>query len=148
MVDHINDRILIGSKDLFDYDDIFLVFELKSFLDFIINKFDETGMRPEKICFEITETAAIANLSMASNFINTLRNIGCSFALDDFGSGLSSFGYLKNLPVDFIKIDGMFVRDIADDAIDQEMVRSITNIAKAMGKQTIAEFVDFAVALR
>jgi len=112
------------------------------FLDFIISMFDETGMQPEKICFEITETAAIANLSMASNFINTLRDIGCRFALDDFGSGLSSFGYLKNLPVDYLKIDGMFVRDIVTDPIDRAMVKSINEIGQVMGMETIAEFVE------
>jgi len=112
------------------------------FLDFVKSKITELNVDPNKICFEITETAAISNLIKATEFISELKEQGCSFALDDFGSGFSSFAYLKNLPVDFIKIDGMFVRDITHDSIDQEMVRSITNIAKAMGKQTIAEFVE------
>ncbi len=112
------------------------------FLEFVKSKISELNIEPGKICFEITETAAISNLIKATEFISQLKELGCSFALDDFGSGFSSFAYLKNLPVDFIKIDGMFVRDIDHDCIDQEMVRSITNIAKAMGKQTIAEFVE------
>ncbi len=114
----------------------------EGFLDFIIDKFKKTGLPHEKICFEVTETAAIANLAIASNFIATLRGIGCSFSLDDFGSGLSSFGYLKNLHVDYLKIDGMFVKDIVNDPIDRAMVKSINEIGQVMGMETIAEFVE------
>jgi diguanylate cyclase (GGDEF)-like protein/PAS domain S-box-containing protein len=116
-------------------------------LDFVISQFDKCRIPPNKICFEVTETAAIANLSNASRFINALKKLGCRFALDDFGSGLSSFAYLKNLPVDFLKIDGVFVKGIADDPIDFAMVKSINEIGHAMGKQTIAEFVENEVIL-
>jgi diguanylate cyclase (GGDEF)-like protein len=114
----------------------------ESFLEFVIAQFAENGVQPEKICFEITETAAIANLSGATCFIEALGRLGCRFALDDFGSGLSSFAYLKRLAVDFLKIDGIFVKDIVDDSVDRELVRSINQIGHVMGKKTIAEFVE------
>jgi EAL domain-containing protein (putative c-di-GMP-specific phosphodiesterase class I) len=112
------------------------------FLEFITRQIDKSNMPPEKICFEITETAAIANLTSATHLIKALRKLGCRFALDDFGSGLSSFAYLKNLPVDFLKIDGMFVKDMVEDPIDFAMVKAINDMGHVMGKQTIAEFVE------
>jgi diguanylate cyclase (GGDEF)-like protein/PAS domain S-box-containing protein len=113
-----------------------------AFLNFITGKLDEGKVLPSSICFEITETVAISRLSNAIRFIDKLKSKGCFFALDDFGSGVSSFGYLKNLPVDFLKIDGMFIRDMIYDPIDLEMVRSINEIGHVMGKKTIAEFVE------
>ena len=114
----------------------------EEFLEFLMLQFDETNIRPDKLCFEITETAAIANLSSAARFMTVLRERGCRFSLDDFGRGLSSFAYLKQLPVDFLKIDGLFVKDIVDDPSDLAMVKSINDIGHAMGKKTIAEFVE------
>lgn len=114
----------------------------EAFLNDIVNKLDEGKVPPSNICFEITETVAISRLSNAIRFMEVLKDKGCFFALDDFGSGVSSFGYLKNLPVDFLKIDGMFVRDMVNDPIDLEMVRSINKIGHVMGKKTIAEFVE------
>lgn len=114
----------------------------EEFLNYIVRKLDEGNVPTSSICFEITETVAISRLSNAIRFMEVLKGKGCSFALDDFGSGVSSFGYLKNLPVDFLKIDGMFVRDMLEDPIDMEMVRSINEIGHVMGKKTIAEFVE------
>ena len=112
------------------------------FLPFVIDQFQMSGIDATKICFEITETAAIASYSQANRFINALKELGCMFALDDFGTGLSSFGYLKHFPVDFLKIDGSFVKEILHDPIDREMVRSINEIGHLTGKKTIAEFAE------
>lgn len=112
------------------------------FLPYVIRQFQRSGLDPGKICFEITETAAIASYAQASRFIHALKELGCRFALDDFGTGLSSFGYLKNFPVDFLKIDGSFVKEILHDPIDREMVRSINEIGHLTGKRTIAEFAE------
>jgi diguanylate cyclase (GGDEF)-like protein/PAS domain S-box-containing protein len=112
------------------------------FLPFVIDQFHRSGIDASKICFEITETAAIASFSQANRFIQALKELGCKFALDDFGTGLSSFGYLKHFPVDFLKIDGSFVKEILHDPIDREMVRSINEIGHLTGKQTIAEFAE------
>ncbi|MGW8247446.1 MAG: EAL domain-containing protein [Acidiferrobacterales bacterium] len=111
-------------------------------LDYIRAELAMSQIAANNVCFEITETAAISNLSAASTLIDELRKIGFRFALDDFGSGLSSFGYLKNLKVDYLKIDGTFIRDIASDTADHAMVRSINQVAHVMGIQTVAEYIE------
>lgn len=116
----------------------------EKFLPFVIDQFQMSGLDATCICFEITETHAIASYSQANRFINALKELGCKFALDDFGTGLSSFGYLKHFPVDFLKIDGSFVKEILHDPIDREMVRSINEIGHLTGKKTIAEFAENA----
>jgi EAL domain-containing protein (putative c-di-GMP-specific phosphodiesterase class I) len=112
------------------------------FLDFVVDQFNETGIAAERVLFEITETSAIANLQTAMRFISVLKEKGCRFVLDDFGQGLSSFGYLKNLPLDYLKIDGEFVRAMVNDPIQAALVASIHEIGKVMGLRTVAESVE------
>ena len=112
------------------------------FAAFLTDAIKRSPLPPGTINFEITETAVIRSVSEADKLIRSLKEMGCSFALDDFGSGLSSFGYLKKLPVDFLKIDGMFIRDLLKDETDRIFVKSIIDIAHTLGMKTIAEFIE------
>ena len=111
-------------------------------LEFIMEEIAHNEISPELLCFEITESAAVANRKRAQTFIDTLRRKGCRFSLDDFGAGLSSFAYLQNFNVDYLKIDGGFVRDISTNRISESMVTAITQVAKVMKLQTVAEYVE------
>ncbi|MDD2834061.1 MAG: EAL domain-containing protein [Methylotenera sp.] len=113
-----------------------------SFLDYVIAQIKLHKIDAHRVCFEITETSVIANLSNAREFMRVLREFGCSFSLDDFGSGLSSFAYLKDFDVDYLKIDGMFIKNIATNLIDRAMVESINKVGHVMGLKTIAEFAE------
>ncbi|MDJ0793336.1 MAG: EAL domain-containing protein [Woeseiaceae bacterium] len=112
------------------------------FLDFVIDELEKQKLPHGAICFEITETAAISNLARVVHFMQALKKLGCKFSLDDFGSGLSSFTYLKNLPVDYLKIDGQFISNVAEDNVDESMVKAIHEVGSAMGIETIAERVE------
>jgi EAL domain-containing protein (putative c-di-GMP-specific phosphodiesterase class I) len=113
-----------------------------NFLEFVTEQIAATGVAPHKVCFEITETSAISELTHALRFIDTLKALGCQFALDDFGTGLSSFSYLKALSVDYLKIDGAFVRGLAENKIDHAIVEAVHDIGHIMGLKTIAEWVE------
>jgi diguanylate cyclase (GGDEF)-like protein len=113
-----------------------------NFKFFLLNAFDKYNIPHQKICFEITETMAIIRMKDAIEFMDEFKKLGCTFALDDFGTGFSSYSYLKNLPVDYLKIDGNFIRDILNDKIDLAMVTSIRDVAEAMKIKTVAEFVE------
>jgi EAL domain-containing protein (putative c-di-GMP-specific phosphodiesterase class I) len=113
-----------------------------SLLKHVKQALDAHGLPPSLLCFEITETVAIANFSHANRFVNELKEMGCRFALDDFGSGFASFSYLKTLPVDYLKIDGSFVRHLTENPVDQTMVEVINQLGHVMGLETIAEFVE------
>jgi diguanylate cyclase (GGDEF)-like protein len=112
------------------------------FVEYVRRQFDIYRVPPGMICFEITETSAIADIPSAKRFIRALKKLGCRFSLDDFGTGMASFAYLKHLPVDFIKIDGSFVTEILNSKIDRAMVEMMVHVAKVMGKKTVAEFVE------
>ena len=120
----------------------------ESFLGFLKQQLEQYPINPEILCFEITETLAIANLQKAVELILELKKIGCHFALDDFGSGMSSFNYLKHLPVDYLKIDGNFVREAPTDAVLYAMLQSINHIGHIMGLKTIAEYVETPAVLK
>ncbi len=123
----------------------------ESFADFVARRLDRARVRPQQLCFEITETSAVHDLARAQRFIARMRQLGCRFALDDFGTGFSSFGYLRALAVDFIKIDGSFVREMERSELAAAIIRGITEIARVLGVSTVAEHtasIDLCTLLR
>lgn len=114
----------------------------EGFSDFVVGSVRDSGLSPDSICFEITEAAAVKSLDLALKFINEVRKIGCSVALDDFGTGYCSFAYLQDIPIDFLKIDGMFVKNIAHDPLSEAIVHAVVGIANVKGAATIAEYVE------
>jgi EAL domain-containing protein (putative c-di-GMP-specific phosphodiesterase class I) len=117
------------------------------FLEFVVECLDSTGVAPAQVCFEITESAVIANLEHARRFVGVLHGMGCQFALDDFGSGLGSFSSLRNLPLDYLKIDGSFTRNLGRDTVNQAMVTAMIKLARTLNFKVIAEQVEDAAAL-
>jgi EAL domain-containing protein (putative c-di-GMP-specific phosphodiesterase class I) len=118
-----------------------------AFLEFVVDCLDSTGVTPAQVCFEITEGAVVANLEHARRFVGVLHGMGCQFALDDFGSGVGSFSNLKNLPMDYLKIDGSFMRNLARDSVNQAMVTAMIKLARTLNFKVIAEQVEDAAAV-
>ncbi len=118
-----------------------------AFLEFVVDCLDRTGVSPDRVCFEVTENSVITNIDHARRFIGVLHGMGCQFALDDFGRGLSSFANLKNLQLDYLKIDGYFIRNLASDSVNQAMVTAMIKLARSLNFQVIAEHVEDATAL-
>ncbi|MFM2481323.1 EAL domain-containing protein [Celerinatantimonas sp. YJH-8] len=118
------------------------------FVNWLLSRLQRLSIPLHKLCFETTETVAISHIQVATQFFSEIKSMGCKIALDDFGSGLSSFGYLKTLPIDFLKIDGLFIRELPENAMDLAMVKSINEVAHVLGKQTIAEFVENEAAMQ
>jgi len=117
------------------------------FLEFVVDCLDRTGVAPTQVCFEVTEASVVANLDHARRFIGVLHGMGCQFALDDFGSGLGSFTNLKTLPMDFLKIDGAYMRDLGKDTVNQAMVAAMIKLARTLDFQIIAEQVEDTASL-
>jgi EAL domain-containing protein (putative c-di-GMP-specific phosphodiesterase class I) len=115
-----------------------------TFLEYVVDVLDHTGVLPTQLCFEVTENSVITNIDHAQRFIGVLHGMGCKFALDDFGRGLSSFGNLKNLSLDYLKIDGTFIRNLAIDSVNQAMVTAMIKLARTLNFQVIAEQVEDA----
>jgi EAL domain-containing protein (putative c-di-GMP-specific phosphodiesterase class I) len=117
------------------------------FLEFVVDTLDRTGVAPAQVCFEMTENALVANIDQARRFVGVLHGMGCRFAVDDFGSGVGSFSNLRNLPVDYLKIDGSFTRDLGRDAVNQAMVTAMIKLARTLNFKVIAEQIEDTAAL-
>ena len=117
------------------------------FLEFVTECFDRTGVHPAQVCFELSEASVVANMDHARRFVGVLHGMGCQFALDDFGSNLGSFSNLKNLPMDYLKIDGSFMRNLARDSVNQAMVAAMIKLARTLNFKVIAEQVEDAASV-
>jgi EAL domain-containing protein (putative c-di-GMP-specific phosphodiesterase class I) len=117
------------------------------FLEFVVDCLDRTGVRPSQICFEVTESSVMSNLTHAGRFIGVLHGVGCKFALDDFGSGLGALTNLKSLAMDYMKIDGSFIQGLERDTVNQAMVTAMLNLARTLSIQVIAEQVETQASL-
>lgn len=149
---HLLDRwiIRLATKTLRDYPELNHIainlsaqaFKDESLVPSILESLKETGVNPNRITFELTESASLFNLSITQRVISELHKLGCSFSVDDFGSGFSSFSYLKDLPADYIKLDGSFIKNLHNDTVDQTLVKSIIQVIQALGKKAVAEYVE------